>query len=228
VASGMRILAASAPRRVVRQPRVWHQASGVLPLFLTHSHYGSMMLIDSIHNVQLHWFNMLERSSSPFQWQQHARAELLSASVSSPIQWQQHDRAELHSASVVNFAMYAPQYTGPVPPNPMTSASASSSGPPDVACQWAGWDSGDEEMEVDDTVVHEPSEGAPRRPRAVGPGGRRCIVAATCSSGAHLRFSGSNILERRYSPLARAELLSASAVVNLTESECQQPCRSVE
>ena len=37
-------------------------------------------------------------------------------------------------------------------------------------------------------------EGAPRRARAVGPGGRRCIVAATFSSGAHLRFSDSNML----------------------------------
>jgi hypothetical protein len=67
---------------------------------------SSMMLINSIHNEQLHWVNMLERSSSPLQQQQHARAELLSASV-----------------------------------------------------------------------------------------------AATCSSGAHLRLSGSNMLERSYSPL---------------------------
>jgi hypothetical protein len=53
-------------------------------------------------------------------------------------------------------------------------------------------------------------------------------VTATCSSGDTLRFSGSNMIERSSSPLQwqqhdRAELLSASAVVNLNESDCQQP-----
>jgi hypothetical protein len=58
-------------------------------------------------------------------------------------------------------------------------------------------------------------------------------VAATCSSGVTLRFSGSNMVERSLSPLqlqqhARAELLSAADVVNINESDCQQPFRSVE
>jgi hypothetical protein len=141
---------------------------------------------------------MLERSSSPSQWQQHARAELL-------------------SASVVSFAMYASPYTGSFPPNPMASISASSTGPPADDGQWAGWlyvSDQEEEMTMgdpdyeeaegagavdcgladdDEPAVGQP-DGAPRRPRAVGPGGRRCIVATTFSSGAHLRFSDSNML----------------------------------
>jgi hypothetical protein len=140
---------------------------------------------------------MLERSYSPLQWQQHARAELL-------------------SASVVGFAMYAPPSTGSFPPNPMASASSSSTGPPADAGQWAGWVyvSDQEEMIMEDPD-HEWPEGAgaadydlaedddeaaglpagpPRRAHAVGPGGRRCIVASTFSSGAHLRFDGSNML----------------------------------
>jgi hypothetical protein len=121
-----------------------------------------MMLIDSAHNVQLHWFNMHEGSYSPLQWQHHAQAELLSVSVaatcpsgvtlrfsdsnllersSSPLQWQQHVRAELLSALVVNFAMYAPPSTGP-PPNPMRSSGSGYAQPPESAT-WV-------EVEVDD------------------------------------------------------------------------------
>jgi hypothetical protein len=108
--------------------------------------------------------------------------------------------------------MYAPLSTGlPVPPNPLSSLGTSIEEPP--PCEWAGWEEGDE-AEDEEMVEHEATDPQPRTHR-VGPGGRRCIVAATCSSGAHLRFSGSNMLERSYSPLqwqqhARAELISAS------------------
>ena len=66
---------------------------------------------------------------------------------------------------------------------------------------WQGWSSDDEELPDAAGVVERP----PRRPPALGPGGRRCIVAATCSSGAHLRCSRSNMLERSYSPLQMCE-----------------------
>jgi hypothetical protein len=105
-----------------------------------------------------------------------------------------------------------------VPPNPLSRV-------PEVeplACDWAGWESDEDEelgglgaggAEEDDEPGPPDAGGLDPPPDAggldppahragrVGPGGRRCIVAATCSSGAYLRFSGSNMLERSYSPL---------------------------
>ncbi len=145
-----------------------------------------------------------------------------------------------------------------MPPNPLSGVPQSSApaapaaplwaAPQDV--DWAGWesdeddepggmgaggDAGDEDGEPVPLVaggLEDPGP-PPARQGRFGPGGRRCIVAASCSSGVTLRFSDSNMLERSLSPLqwqqhARSELLSVSDVVNLNDSDCQQPFRSVE
>jgi hypothetical protein len=120
------------------------------------------------------------------------------------------------------------------PPNPLsfTGASSSSYTGAELDIQlaeltaleengWAGWVSpvdDDDEQHDDEEVPEEvPDEEtgvpAPRRRPAVGPGGRRCIVATTCSSGAHLRFSRRNMFERSSSPL-QWEHISMTAIVS--------------